>query len=247
MPSFFRGNGSSSSSSSSVPGGWDPLRNPQSPAHPCTDYFDADELDPKWTVWDVADIDVSVSPETRCHMVAAANAGAANVGIFQDAPGHLRYNVTILARWSSTTGASVFSSLGVLLGGDLGGNPSTAPFVVGEHFYEGTESRFAMTGWSDYNSVSSQYFAALAPGWSQGLIRAHVNTSDEELWVGYGTDGLGWKMLQVKDLNATVLSGVPTTIGIALDNVNQDLDMSAYVLMFRVEETDDIFAPVGGL
>lgn len=232
--------------SSNVTRNWFPLLT-QSPLNAKSDYFNAAVLDPKWTTWDPgANMTVTTSAATRLKMVQTTHAGIAIGGIFQTVPASARYAITASVRLSSLN--NNVSDCGLMVGGDLVGNPATAPLVTWEQVIQTTPScSLSYSGWTNFSAFSATPFTIATLGQGTNVLRIFVDTVAATLSFLSSADGWTWTRWSTVAFAATTIGAAPSVIGLAVDNQNTGVDAIMYAPMFRVDATTDPYLPCGGL
>lgn len=225
--------------------GWDGLAE-QSPLDSKSDYFSGTTLAAKWTEWDVDNL-ITVEVDDRLKFTMVDQGAIRWQGVVQTAPAHTRYTVTawVDASLSVEGGAGL---VGVLAGEDLIANPSTDGLIFISR-QSGT-----LTGGDDVNVYHADTYAhgggALLAGNSDPhgtakFVRIFVDNVANTYDFLYSDDGLDWDhMLEIAQ-GSTKVPADPATIGILMWNQNTGEDYILNALMFRVDETTDMYLPVG--
>ncbi len=132
-------------------------------------------------------------------------------------------------------------------------NPTTDGFLqVGPQIGGAGDARYQVTSysWGAYNDAGASLHiqntdVEIAPR----LFRVFVDTVASEYTLLWSTDGIGWESTAALAYAATSVPADPATIGIGLENSTggaaADIDLNS--LMFRVDETTNMYLPCGAL
>ena len=220
---------------------------PPSSANAKDDEFTSASLS-GWTTWNPGSLAFTATTDNNRLVLRRTTSGQSYSGIFKAAPtapsGDYSYSIWTKVSWICDKDS--YPAVGLLLGEDLTNNPGTSAFRT-LVLVDITDLKIEVLSWAKFDSyVGTQYQKSVFQPFVYLRARVNYNSGATTTTINYdwSADGIGWEFIG----GITTAAGIQyNEIGLAIDNNNvSSTDLRGYFEFFRVQSSNDFFAPCSG-
>ena len=201
-----------------------------------------------WTTWNPGSLAFTATTDNNRLVLRRTTSGQSYSGIFKAAPtapsGDYSYSIWTKVSWICDKDS--YPAVGLLLGEDLTNNPGTSAFRT-LVLVDITDLKIEVLSWAKFDSYGgTQYQKSVFQPFVYLRARVNYNSGATTTTINYdwSADGIGWEFI------GGITTGVGiqyNEIGLAIDNNNvSSTDLRGYFEFFRVQSSNDFFAPCSG-